>query len=119
MQPELLYYFLSFSAFVLMLRLLVVPSWKLGLAAGALLGLAHLTKASVLPALLLFAVIVFAKTVYELLQRRRGDAASNALALASALLAFLVVVFPYIRESKQVYGQYFYNVNSTFYIWYD
>ncbi len=34
-------------------------------------------------------------------------------------LFFLVTVYPYIRTSKQVYGQYFYNVNSTFYMWYD
>lgn len=33
--------------------------------------------------------------------------------------SFLGVLYPYIRESKQVFGQYFYNVNSTFYIWYD
>ena len=35
------------------------------------------------------------------------------------LLCFIAVIFPYIRESKQIYGQYFYNVNTTFYIWYD
>jgi hypothetical protein len=28
-------------------------------------------------------------------------------------------VFPYIQTSKQIYGSYFYNVNSTFVIWCD
>jgi hypothetical protein len=32
---------------------------------------------------------------------------------------FLITVFPYIHNSKLVFGHYFYNVNSTFYIWYD
>ena len=26
---------------------------------------------------------------------------------------------PYLSTSKRVFGQYFYNVNSTFYMWYD
>jgi hypothetical protein len=38
---------------------------------------------------------------------------------AILLICFLVVVFPYIRTSKEHFGHYFYNVNSTFYIWYD
>jgi hypothetical protein len=32
---------------------------------------------------------------------------------------FLLILFPYLNESKRVFGRYFYNVNSTFYIWYD
>jgi hypothetical protein len=32
---------------------------------------------------------------------------------------FAAVIFPYIRTSKQIYGHYFYNVNSTFYMWCD
>ena len=34
-------------------------------------------------------------------------------------LCFLAVMFPYISNSKRVFGHYFYNVNSTFYVWYD
>jgi hypothetical protein len=34
-------------------------------------------------------------------------------------LVFLATVFPYIQTSKRVFGTYFYNVNSTFYVWYD
>ena len=34
-------------------------------------------------------------------------------------LVFLAALWPYISESKARYGQYFYNVNTTFYAWYD
>ena len=33
--------------------------------------------------------------------------------------AFAAVIFPYIRTSKDVYGTYFYNMNSTFMMWCD
>jgi hypothetical protein len=32
---------------------------------------------------------------------------------------FLLALFPYLNESKRVFGQYSYTVNSTFYVWYD
>jgi hypothetical protein len=32
---------------------------------------------------------------------------------------FMIVVFPYIRQNKTLFGRYFYNVNTTFYMWYD
>lgn len=34
-------------------------------------------------------------------------------------VCFLLTVYPYISTSKRVFGHYFYNVNSTFYMWYD
>ena len=34
-------------------------------------------------------------------------------------MAFLVVLSPYLLNSKRVFGHFFYNVNSTFYVWYD
>ena len=33
--------------------------------------------------------------------------------------AFFLTLYPYISTSKRIFGKYFYNVNSTFYIWYD
>src|SRR5204862_7303211 len=41
------FYYVSFCAFVLLLQLFVRPRWWLALLAGAMTGLAHLTKASV------------------------------------------------------------------------
>jgi hypothetical protein len=47
------------------------------------------------------------------------SAASELFAILLVGVFFLITVFPYINNSKRVFGQYFYNVNSTFYIWYD
>jgi hypothetical protein len=38
---------------------------------------------------------------------------------ALLLVTFLGVLSPYLRESKQIWGKYFFNVNTTFYMWYD
>ncbi|MGH9892009.1 MAG: hypothetical protein ACREA0_08515, partial [bacterium] len=38
---------------------------------------------------------------------------------AAVTLAFLITVSPYLVTSKRVFGHAFYNVNSTFYMWYD
>ena len=40
-----------------------------------------------------------------------------ALLVVSAV--FLAVLSPYLRTNKRVFGHYFYNVNTTFYMWYD
>ena len=39
--------------------------------------------------------------------------------LLLVVATFLAVVFPYIQTSKRIYGQYFYNMNSTFVMWCD
>ena len=36
-----------------------------------------------------------------------------------AIFTFLGVISPYLMTSKRIYGSYFYNVNSTFYMWCD
>jgi hypothetical protein len=41
------------------------------------------------------------------------------LAVLIVPAVFLLIIFPYLRNSKAVYGRYFYNVNTTFYFWYD
>ena len=39
--------------------------------------------------------------------------------LLITVICFLTVIYPYIRVTKQRFGQYFYNVNTSVYIWYD
>jgi hypothetical protein len=114
-QVELLFYFASFCAFVLVLQLFVRPRWWLAILAGATIGLAHLTKASVLPALGIWAVVFGAGIIWS----RSGDRWRRLVVLGVVLASFLAVVFPYIQTSKRIYGSYFYNVNSTFVIWCD
>ncbi len=121
-QAEVLFYFLSFCVFLALWRMLVAPGLRLAVASGALIALAHLTKASVLPALALFVVIFAAKLLWEL--RAVSNLTPKRIVQGPLLLAvvvgtFLLGVFPYIQTSKRIFGQYFYNVNSTFYMWCD
>lgn len=122
-QAENLFYFLNFLLFLTLLRLFSKPGWIAAIAAGVLFGLAHLTKASVLPELLAFLVVGGSKMTYEAWQRRKtGSMQTVPLLRAVAqwgmvLLLFLLIVSPYLANSKKIFGQYFYNVNSTFYFW--
>jgi hypothetical protein len=91
----------------------------LALLGGGLMALTYLTKASVLPALVLFLLCVLLQ-VFLYLQGQQAEKAKKQLLSGVLLLAtFLLVISPYITNSKLVFGQYFYNVNTTFYIWYD
>jgi hypothetical protein len=121
-QTEVLFYTLSFCAFVLLLRMLTAPRWWLAGLGGLTVGVAHLAKASVLPALALWVAVFLAQIIWDF--RARGHAVSrNAWQRLGMLLlviaTFSVVVFPYIRTSKRIYGQYFYNMNSNFFMWCD
>jgi len=126
-QAELLSYFLNGCLFVLMWRLLQKPSYTAAVAAGALAGLAHLTKASIWPALAVFGVLGLLRGGIQWLQRRRspeaklppGSTVRALLVVPLTVAVFIAVIFPYLRASKRITGHYFYNVNSTFYFWYD
>jgi hypothetical protein len=127
-QAELLFYGLSFGLFVLLVELVSRPRFSVAVPAGVAAALAHLTKASILPAV---ALAVACMGLLMLLQWRgaskkeRGGVSTwkqlqrPALTLVVFGLVFLAILYPYLRTSKEIYGQYFYNVNSTFYLWYD
>jgi hypothetical protein len=112
-QVEVLFYFVSFCAFVLLLQLFVRPGWRLAVVAGATTGLAHLTKASVLPGLAVWAVVFAVEIIWS------GDRWRRVALLVLVVGSFFAVIFPYIQTSKRIYDSYFYNVNSTFVIWCD
>lgn len=120
-QAEIQYYLLFFLCFVTGWRLFQRPSWWAAAAAGVLAGLAHLTKASIAPAIVCFVVFHALDTLWR--NRGKGRSVidwSRRLAVPVVVVAaFLLVVWNYISESKRVYGHYFYNVNSTFYFWCD
>ena len=127
-QCELLFYTLTFTAFVLALRWLRRPTKILAVAVGGVIALAHLTKASTPPGLILLVFWGALSATLLLVRRPRALAAEPLLRsggtrqLVSVLLlvvTFLVTVFPHSYESKKRFGRWFYNVNSTFYIWYD
>lgn len=126
-QAEILFYLLNFGLFVLLLRLWQDPSVKLAAVAGLIAGLAHLTKASVLPGLVLFLLFWILETVLgrDVFLRTTGRRIAGSGIVRRTLVAlalsatFLLSISPYLLNSKRVYGRYFYNVNSTFYMWYD
>src|SRR5262245_4335253 len=131
-QTEVLFYGITLLLFVLLLSLLRQPRIRTAGVTGLIGGLAHLTKASVLPAillgaacLLLGAVVDWRRALFNQNFRREQTLSARSallapLCCASVLLTiFLLVIFPYLRTSKARFGSYFYNVNSTFYIWYD
>ena len=126
-QTELLFYVMNLWLFLLMCRLLQKPSGVFAILTGIVAGLAHLTKASVLPGLVVFLLSVGAQWAWTVCGNWRRATGLTATKAASSYvivillvgLSFLATVFPYISTSKQVFGYYFYNVNSTFYMWYD
>lgn len=128
-QTELLFYVLTLGCFILMGGMLKHPRWWLGSITGIALGVTHLTKASVLPGLVLFVLCCVGRSLYWLYRHRQPHSPvapapyrqfwSQLLSVSLVVLCFLATIFPYINTSKQFYGHYFYNVNSTFYIWYN
>jgi hypothetical protein len=132
-QVELLFYFLNFVTFLACWGLVRArgTSAILGFAAlgGVLMALSHLAKAAVLPfagvVLLVCAGQALASAIaaWQGVPARRGEARRLFVARTAAALVFtacfLAVLYPYISNSKRVFGQWFYNVNSTFYVWYD
>ncbi|MDB5335479.1 MAG: hypothetical protein JWN70_1098 [Planctomycetaceae bacterium] len=129
-QADVLFYGLSCLLFCLLLSLLDTPRWTTAALAGGVGGLAYLTKASVLPAMgLALGLLLIRGCVVWYQQCRQGRPPPGRsgrrqfaihLGCASLVLGcFLLVVFPYIRTSHERFGHYFYNVNSTFYVWYD
>ena len=123
-QAEILFYFLAFCSFLLLTRLLIKPTLGAAALAGVVLGLTHLTKASILPAIVLFGVCFLLYHGPRMISSLRRDQSVRKVArpLLSGLLVvalFLGTIWPYIQNSKRIFGHYFYNVNSTFYMWYN
>ncbi len=119
-EVEPLYYFLSFCAFVLLVRMLIAPQWWLAILAGAVMALAYLTKASMLPTIAIWSVVFAAQALWECRARmRRREIGRRIGHFLLVLGTFGVMIFPYERTSKRLYGHYFFNVNSAYYMWCD
>ncbi|MCY4526117.1 MAG: hypothetical protein OXB89_05870 [Anaerolineaceae bacterium] len=120
-QPEMLYYSLFGCAFMLAISNLSAPTLRKSLALGLLFGLAHFAKASVLPAMVIYIGSFGVLVVVRLLRDKAGrqQALTNGMYALLSLLAFLALLFPYLQESYEKYGSHFYDVSTTFYIWYD
>lgn len=129
-QSELLYYTLFFLTFVCCWHLLRIRmsarAVSLGALAGGLAALTYLTKAADSPFIGLFVVVFGVRALLDALRpdRRTGTADRGRLVMAAATLlafalVFLAVLSPYLTTNHRAFGRWFYNVNSTFYVWYD
>jgi Tfp pilus assembly protein PilF len=129
-QAELLFYGLFFLCWWLLVRVLRSAGIRWAVAAGICAALAYLTKASALPLLISFVFFMVVRAVVSWRATSDGDAESGRpitspgpgrvlCSLFAVLACFVVVVYPYISENKARFGRYFYNVNSTFYMWCD
>ena len=120
-QVEILFYTLFGLAFILSLEALLSPKWHKSIGVGVLFALAHFSKASALPGLFIFISsygILFLSRLFSRSLNREQVRHILYHALAP-LVVFMALLFPYFQESKEKYGTYFYNVNTTFYIWFD
>lgn len=116
---EMIFYFLFFLAFVLMLEMLAASSLKKAAFLGLVCAAAYLTKASILPALALFAFFFILKQLILSRQEGTPKARAGLLHLVVCAVVFLVVVTPYLLETKRVFGDWFYNVTSSYGMWCD
>ena len=120
-QVEILFYTLFAFAFMLSLDTLLSPKWHKSIGVGVLFALAHFSKASALPGLLIFISsygILFLSRLFSRSLNREQTKHILYHALTPPVV-FMALLFPYFQESKEKYGNYFYNVNTTFYIWFD
>jgi hypothetical protein len=132
-QSELLFYTLFFLAFLASCHMIEARSGRrallFGVLAGILIALAHLTKAAMLPFVAVLLTVYTGASVapaVRALARGAGNRPETvrrliwrAAAAVALIICFVGVMSPYLLNSKRVYGRYFHNVNSTFYVWYD
>jgi hypothetical protein len=125
---EPMFYFLAFLGFVLMLCMVHRPSAKLAILTGAVTGIAYLSKASALVGLMVWVGVYGIKLltdhfwpvgVDQSSKARLHNSLQKAFYLLVVLGVFFIVVYPYTRTAKQKFGRYFFNINSTFYVWFD
>ena len=120
-QPEILYYTLFAFAFISSLETMFRPTWYMSIGVGVFFALAHLTKASAMPALFVFAVCYGVHLFVKLVQRDLdwNQAKVIVFRALTPVLTFMILLFPYFQESKENTGEYFFNVNTRIFMWYD
>ena len=120
-QVEILFYTLFAFAFILSLDTLLSPKWYKSIGVGVLFALAHFSKASGMPGLLIFISSYGILFLLKLFSRslNREQIKQILVHALTPLAVFMILLFPYFQESKEKYGTYFYNINSSRLMWYD
>ncbi len=122
-KAEASYFVSNVVVFVLLVRLLQAPKLWLALSAGFALAISWMLKASALTVIAVFVPAAFLRAI-AVAMRSKPEARLALIARSLAIPGLVVLVFlatasPVLNHNKEKYGQYFYNVNSTFYMWYD
>jgi len=127
-QAELAYYGLLFATWLMICRLLQRSSWPAAVVCGLVLGVTYLAKASAVGALVAFLVVGLCRIVIlwyrsakgsDAPDRRRREMWRVLRDTGIVVLVFLAVASPYLTANKARFGRFFYNVNSTFFMWCD
>ena len=120
-QVEILYYALISFSFILSISAIQKPTWRKTLGMGLLLALAQYSKASAILFLALYSGSYLVPIAIDTFNRRsiQREALRLAAHALGPALVFTLLLFPYFIESKERYGHYLYNVNTTLYMWYD
>ena len=120
-QAEIPFYTLFGFAFIAGLDAIQEPRKHKPIGVGVLFALAHLTKASAMPGLLIFAACYALPLLAKLIHRQLDRASLQQLLYAALtpVVVFMLILLPYFAESAARYRLPFYNVNTTFYMWFD
>ncbi|MCO6435763.1 MAG: tetratricopeptide repeat protein [Phycisphaerae bacterium] len=147
-QAELAFYTLFFGTWLVFCRLLLRPKLGWAVVGGVLLALAYLTKSSAAPLWIALVVTLVLRAVVrhfhstsassptregDKTQARDTDARNTSrhslfrrpsrfqsfLAALVVKFTFLLLTSPYLFANYTHFGQVFYNVNSTFFMWCD
>jgi len=129
-QAELTYYGLLLATWLMLGRLIQRPQGWWAAGAGLAVALNYLTKTSGVAILAPFLVATCARAAAqwrstkaakstESVPPRRSRPASWLLSGVIVTAVYLFVSFPYLANNKERFGRYFYNVNTTFFMWCD
>ncbi len=126
-QVELSYYVASFFSLCELNRLIGHPTRNQSIKTGLLVAITYLLKASILLAVQIFLAYSVFLTLRDYVASRKSQKPklrqvewrARGISIAVFSLVFLSFLSPYLIQNKIQFGKYFYNVNTTFYIWYD
>ncbi|MBU0570057.1 hypothetical protein KKB40_04755, partial [Patescibacteria group bacterium] len=131
LQPEILYYTLSYLVFIFFLKILRKNRLKDVFFCGILIALAYLTKATMLLGFLIFIffqtanlliqsiIVISKKHPPKMLKNQKVKMLKVLSTILLSTLIFIGFLSFYLIENRKTYGEYFFNSGTNIYLWYD